>query len=124
MKKIGEKFREHPIDITIRIAVLALIILYTFQILGPFIQILVWSLIISIAIFPFQKRLSELLNGRKKLAAGIITLGMLTLIILPITILAEELVINFSSIKELLSSKAVDVPPPSLKIKEISLFII
>ena len=121
MKKIAEKFKEHPIDITIRIAVLALIIIYSFQILGPFIQILVWSLIISIAIFPIQKRLSELLDDRKKLAAGIITLGMLTLIILPITILAEELVINFSAIKALLSSKSVDVPPPSLKIKEIAI---
>jgi predicted PurR-regulated permease PerM len=120
MKNFGKKFNEHPIDLTIRIAVLSLIILYTFQILGPFIQILVWSLIISIAIFPIQKRLSELLNNRKKLAAAIITLGMLTLIILPITILAEELVINFSSIKALLSSKGVDVPPPSLKIKEIA----
>ena len=121
MKKLGEKFKEHPIDLTIRIAVLALIIIYSFQILGPFIQILIWSLIISIAIFPLQKRLAELLNDRKKLAAAIITLGMLTLIILPITILAEELVINFSLIKDLLSSKNVDVPPPSLKIKEIAL---
>lgn len=121
MKRFGEKFKEHPIDLTIRLAVLALIILYTFQILGPFIQILVWSLIISIAIFPVQKKLTELFNGKKKLAAGIITLGMLTLIILPITILAEELVINFSYIKTLLSTKAVDVPPPTLKIKEIAL---
>lgn len=121
MKKFGETLKEHPIDLVIRIAVLSLIVIYTFQILGPFIQILVWSLIISIAIFPVQKRLTKLLNNRKKLAAGIITLGMLTLIILPITILAEELVVNFSSIKELLSSKAIDVPPPSLKVKDVAL---
>ena len=120
MKNITENFKGHPIDVIIRVAVLGLILVYSFQILGPFIQVLVWSLIISIAIYPVQKRLSELLNNRKKLAAAIITLGMLTLIILPITILAEELIINFSSIKDLLSSKKIDVPPPTLKIKDIA----
>ena len=121
MKKIVENIRNHPIDVTIRVSVLALIIYYSFEILGPFIQILIWSLIISIAIFPIQRKLSELLGNRKKISAALVTLAMLTLIILPITILAEELVRNFSTIKELLSSNTLDIPPPALKIKDISL---
>ncbi|MCT4624540.1 MAG: AI-2E family transporter [Schleiferiaceae bacterium] len=112
---------EHPIDVVIRISALVVIIAWSFQILKPFLSILVWSLIISIALFPVQKKLSELLNNRNKLAAMLITLGMLILIILPITILAEELIKNFSTITQTLSAQNIDVPPPSDRIKEIAI---
>ena len=53
-KNIKSKKKEiqNVIDIAIQLAVLALMIGWCFQILRPFVGIILWAIIIAIAVFP------------------------------------------------------------------------
>ncbi len=78
-----KSYMELATDIAIRIGVLALLIAWCFQILRPFITPVIWGAIIAIAFYPACRKLRDLLGGRTKMAASILTVITLLLIILP-----------------------------------------
>ncbi|MBE0647634.1 MAG: AI-2E family transporter [Bacteroidales bacterium] len=82
------------------------------MILQPFLVMIIWGVIISIALFPGYKWLKKRLGERKKLAALLITLLALVLIILPLGLLAGSLVSGVQQILELFKNDQGLIPPP------------
>ncbi|HHP7233640.1 MAG TPA: hypothetical protein ACFCUC_03340, partial [Desulfobacterales bacterium] len=58
-------------DIAIRLAVLAVLIGWCFQILRPFISPVIWGVIIAIAVYPMYQKLNTKLGERRKFTAAI-----------------------------------------------------
>ncbi|UCE83991.1 MAG: AI-2E family transporter [Deltaproteobacteria bacterium] len=100
------------IDIAIRIGLIALLIALCFQILRPFISLVIWAIILAIAFFPLCRRLSGVLGGRIKLAAAIITVVTLLVIILPSIRMVGSLVDGTKYINDRIQHSEFKVPPP------------
>ncbi len=100
------------IDIAIRIGVLALLIAWCFQILRPFITPVIWGAIIAIAFYPACRKLRDLLGGRIKMAAAILTIITLLLIILPSIKMVGSLVDGMTYLNGKIQSGEIKVPPP------------
>ena len=100
------------IDIAIRIGLIALLIALCFQILRPFISLVIWAIILAIALYPACKRLSGALGGRLRLAAAIITVVTLLVIILPSIRMVGSLVNGTKYINDRIQSSEFKVPPP------------
>ena len=100
------------IDIAIRIGVIALLIVLCFQILRPFISLVIWGAILAIAFYPVCRRLRGVLGGRNKLAAAIITVVMLLAIILPSVRMVGSLVDGVKYINGRIQSSEMKMPPP------------
>ena len=64
---------EDVIRLAIRIALLAFLIYWSFVLVRPFIPILVWSVVLTVALYPFYAWLSRNLGERPKTAAIVIT---------------------------------------------------
>jgi predicted PurR-regulated permease PerM len=108
-----EKAHTGPaIDIAIRIGVIALLIVLCFQILRPFISLVIWGAILAIAFYPACRRLRGVLGGRDKLAAAIITVVMLLGIILPSIRMVGSLVDGVKYIDHRIQSSEMKMPPP------------
>jgi predicted PurR-regulated permease PerM len=107
-----KKYTGPAIDIAIRIGVIALLIVLCFQILRPFISLVIWGAILAIAFYPACRRLRELLGGRIKLAAAIITVVMLLAIILPSVRMVGSLVDGVKYINDRIHSSEMKMPPP------------
>lgn len=71
------------VDITIKLGVLLLLLAWCFRIIYPFVSIVLWALIISVAVFPLFKTISKKLGDSKKISGTIITLVFLSVIIIP-----------------------------------------
>ena len=99
-------------DIAIRIGVLALLIVWCFQILRPFITPVIWGTIIAIAFYPACKKLRDLLGGRIKMAASIMTVMTLLLIIFPSVKMVGSLVDGMTYLNQKIQSGEIKVPPP------------
>jgi len=115
--------KENPIlktavDITIKIGVLLLVIFFCFRILQPFVNILIWSLVISIIEYPAYYKLRDILGDRKKLAAIIVTVVLLSFILVPGYWLVNSLVEGMKSVVENFRSGDIQVPPPSESVSE------
>jgi predicted PurR-regulated permease PerM len=112
-KMIQEKsYMKLAIDIAIRIGVLSLLIAWCFQILRPFITPVIWGTIIAIAFYPACKKLRDLLGGRIKMAASILTVITLLLIILPSIQMVGSLVDGTTYLNDKIQNGEIKIPPP------------
>ena len=71
------------IQLVIRLGLLALLILWTFLIIKPFVPILAWSAVLAVAFYPAFSWLAKILGGSPRTAATILTLIMLAIVIGP-----------------------------------------
>ena len=52
-----------------------MIVIWSLQIIGPFLEIALWAIILTVAIYPLFKGLATRLGGRGNLAAVLISSG-------------------------------------------------
>lgn len=110
-------FSTKALELTIRIGLVLLLIFWCFRIAQPFIEIIIWSIIIAVAIKPGYDRLKYALGKRGRLTATIVTLLALILLIVPTYILSESL-INYTKVYYLqLKEGTLNLPPPKESIE-------
>jgi predicted PurR-regulated permease PerM len=88
----GEKYSIRRIaEISLRIALLFLLLYWCYSIIKPFIDILLWSVIFTVALYPLYNWTRQKLGGKKTLASVIIVLLLMALLMLPVVIFAKSL---------------------------------
>ena len=100
------------IDLVIRIFVLGLIAAWCFILVRPFIALVLWASILSIALYPLFLWLKKLLGGRANLAVTLITLLGLGVIIGPVSFIATVLISNVQSLTDNIAAGNLIIPPP------------
>ena len=63
------------IELAIRLAVLGLLLYWAFILVRPFITIAIWSVVLTVALYPVYDRMVGWLGGRRRLAAVLLTLS-------------------------------------------------
>jgi predicted PurR-regulated permease PerM len=109
---------EEVIQIAIRLALLALLVLWSFILLRPFISILVWSVVLAVALYPAYDWLSEHLGRRPGVAAAIVTLVVLAVFLGPATWIGFGLVEGLRNISDQLTSGDLTIPTPPDGVKD------
>lgn len=111
-------FQARVLEAAIRISLLALLVLWCFNIVRPFIMPVLWGAIMAVAIYPLFEKAYTALGGREKLTATLITLLALTILIAPTVMLSTSVVESSKSLSEQLDAGTLVVPPPSEKVKD------
>ncbi|WP_428357308.1 AI-2E family transporter [Methyloprofundus sp.] len=111
-------FTNKVIEVVIRIALIFVIIGLCFEIIRPFMIIVVWGIIISVAIYPLYNRLSIVLGERYKLAATLYTLLALSLLIAPSIMITSSLVETSAHLAKGFSEGTLEIPPPNKSVSE------
>ncbi len=105
------------IDVTIRLGILGLLIYLSFILVRPFISIAIWSVVLTIALYPIYSWMVERLGGRRRLAAVLLTILNLVIVIGPVTWLALGLIDSFQTLSQRLDPSALELPPPPATLK-------
>jgi predicted PurR-regulated permease PerM len=105
-------------DTVIRIGVPALLLFWCFQIVRPFIVTVLWGAIIAVAIHPVYRTLTNLLQGRQRLAASLLSVTFLALLLVPTVVLTKLLVNNVTTLAENFHRGQIVIPPPPEGVKE------
>lgn len=106
------------IELAIRLGVLALLLYWSFLLVQPFISIVIWSAVLTVALYPVFEWISFRLGGRRRLAATLTTILSLLVIIGPATWLALGLIDSFRAISDQLDLSILRIPPPANSVKE------
>lgn len=109
---------EDEIQLAVRLALLALLIYWSFVVIRPFVPILAWSVVLTVALYPVFNILSHLLGDRPKLAATVLTLINLGIVIGPATWLGLGAVDGLRSFAAQLGAGTLAIPTPPAGIKE------
>jgi predicted PurR-regulated permease PerM len=100
-------------EIFIRLGALVLLVAWCFVIVQPFIGIIGWSIVMSVALFPTFDRLRTLMGGRTKSAAVLMTVAFLLVFIVPAVVLSETLVGGVRMVAAELQHGTLKIPMPS-----------
>ncbi|MDH3838686.1 MAG: AI-2E family transporter [Desulfobacteraceae bacterium] len=110
-------FVARALEATIHIGLVLLLLFWCFKIGQPFIQIIIWGIIIAVAIHPIYDRLKSALGGRGRLAATLITLLALIVLLVPTYMLSGSLIDTAQEISAKLDKGTLSVPPPSESVR-------
>lgn len=99
-------------EVFIRMSLLAIMGLSCFLLLRPFLSFIIAGILMAIAIYPGYRMLTKVLRGRGNLAAGLCTLLLLVVILLPAVLLAGTLADGIRSIAGQLQAGQLKIPPP------------
>ena len=106
------------IEIAIQLAALGLLLYWSFALVRPFISIVIWSAVLTSALYPVYDWMTFRLGGRRRLAAFLVTVLSLLIVIGPATWLGLGLVASLQMISERLDISALTIPPPEKSVKE------
>jgi predicted PurR-regulated permease PerM len=105
-------FVARALEAAIRIGLVALLLYWCFKIGQPFIEIIIWGIVIAVAIHPGYDRLKSALGGRGRLAATLITLFALIVLLVPTYMLSDSLINAVQEYSANIDKGTLRVPPP------------
>ncbi len=106
------------IELAVRLSVLGLLLYWSFILVRPFITIAIWSVVLTVALYPAYDSLVNWLGGRRRLAAILLTVLSLLVVIGPATWLVVGLIDSLRSLSERLDLSVLALPPPPGSIKD------
>ena len=106
------------IEIAIRLGALGLLLYWSLVLVRPFISIVIWSVVLTVALYPMFEWMALRLGGRRRLAAVLVTVLSLLIVIGPATWLAFGLIDSLRMISERLDFSTLTIPPPSKSVKD------
>ncbi len=109
-------FTRKALEASIKIGLIFLLLSWCFNIAKPFINALAWGTIIAVALYPLHQTLSETLGAREKLSAGLITVLLLLIILVPCVFLGNVIGDNVREVAEKLRQETFTIPPPNEKV--------
>ncbi len=104
------------VEIAIHVSFIGFLVYWTFILVSPFLPFIVWSVVLTVALYPGFDWLAALFGGRRRLAAALITILGLLVVIGPVTWLGLGLVDGLKTLIQQLDSGKL-IPPPSETIK-------
>ena len=110
---------KNTINIFVKIAVLTILIIWSINIVKPFVMLMIWSIIVAVALYPFYKKIITLFKEKKKgLVSSLFIIILLALITIPAFNVTESIVETSNEIYHNFESGSLDIPPPNENVKE------
>ena len=110
---VDQKFLSNAMASFIQILAVLVMLYWCFLIVAPFMSIVIWAIIISVAVYPAHTALTAKVGGRKKLSATIIVLIGLAIIIIPTWYLADSTIGGLKYVAAELEDGSATIPPPN-----------
>ncbi|MBS0010529.1 MAG: AI-2E family transporter [Bacteroidales bacterium] len=106
------------IDLILKLGGLFIVVFLCYRIIQPFINILLWSLIIAVIMYPLFEMINRYVRGMEKLAALLLSLVSLSILVLPSIWLVNQLVDGIKYIADMLPEGELQIPPPTESVAE------
>ena len=110
------QFVRRAVEAAIRIGVLALLVVWSFMIVRPFVMPVLWGVIIAVAVFPAYNYLTAKLGGRRRLTASLLAVFALALLLVPAVKFFGGTFDVVRSVAAQMDAGTLAVPPPPEKV--------
>jgi predicted PurR-regulated permease PerM len=101
------------LDVLIRAGLVAVLAVFCFRIFVPFLNLMVWALILAITLYPLQVRLRDLFGGKDGLIATLIILIAFAVILVPTYLLGVAVATSIERAMAVFRSGSFHIPPPA-----------
>jgi predicted PurR-regulated permease PerM len=116
--RTDDRFLSNAMASFIQISALLVLLILCLRIVGPFVSIVVWGVVIGVGLYPTHQSLTAKLGGREKWSATVLVLIGLTIVIVPVWLTAESSIDTMQNISRNVDAGTVSIPPPNEKVAE------
>lgn len=109
------------LDVLIRAGLITVLVLFCFQIFEPFLNLMLWAVILAITLYPLHTLLKRKLGNKDGRAATLIVVVALALLMVPIYLLGTSITESVEGALAILKSDTVTIPLPNEKIATLPL---
>ena len=106
------------IEWAIKLGCLAILLYWSVLLIQPFLTIIVWATILSVALYPIFEWMVSRLRMPRVLAAIVITILSFAIVLGPATWLGVSMIATVGSIVDQINTGAIAIPPPPQSIKD------
>ncbi|MNF60172.1 putative inner membrane protein [compost metagenome] len=100
------------LDVLIRAGLLTILAMFCFRIFSPFLDLMLWSIILAITLYPLHIKFKNRLGLSSGHTATLLVLIAVAILMVPIYLLGTSLVDSVESAIAVVKSDTVQVPPP------------
>ena len=111
-------FQRNMMTSFIQIAAVVILVSYCLTIVGPFVSLVIWGLVLAVAIYPLHLKLASALGGKENFAATIIILIGVVIVVLPGWLVAESVISSIMAFAAEVKSGTLQIPPPAEKVAD------
>lgn len=101
------------LDVMIRAGLIVVMVLFCFEIFRPFRDLMLWSLILAITLYPLQTRLRGPLGHKDGFIATLIVLVAILILMVPVYLLGASVADSVQSTIILVKTEGFHIPPPT-----------
>jgi predicted PurR-regulated permease PerM len=115
----NKKFTGSMIETIIKIAILGILVLWTFFLIKPFLIPIVWGMILAIAVEPFFGKIVTRLGGKRTLAVVVFLIVIFVLLVIPTLLLVMDSIDTVQALAEQMKDRPLAIPPPPAGIADL-----
>jgi predicted PurR-regulated permease PerM len=104
---------EDMLDVLVKVGLIAMMVVICFRIFAPFMNLLLWGLILGVALYPLQQKISGGSEGKQGRSATLLVLGIILLIGAPTVMIASSFAAHIYDLVDAFRTNQVSVPVPA-----------
>jgi predicted PurR-regulated permease PerM len=113
-----ERLAARLLDVLIRAGLILAMIMLCFRVFSPFLDLMIWALILAVCLYPLQQSVAAKLGGRQGLAATLLVLLGIVVIVVPTAALMNSLGDWVHDFINDVQNNTLKVPPPRESVAE------
>lgn len=111
--KTDERFVASAMASFIQIGAFVLLLMLCYQIVAPFVHIVLWAIVIAVGLYPTHQALTTKLGGREKTSSVLLVLAGLLIVLAPVILTAESSIVAAQKFSTNVAAGTVNIPPPN-----------
>lgn len=110
--KLDSALSQGLLDVLIKAGLVAALVIFSFQVFQPFLELMLWAVILAVTLYPLHCRITRRWGLKDGYAATVVVLLVLVLLLVPIYLVVVSITESVDSMLTLLKSGAWSVPTP------------
>lgn len=116
--KLDGALSQGMLDILIKAGLVAALVIFSFEVFQPFLELMLWSVILAVTLYPVLRKVKARTGLKDGHAATLLVLFVLLVLIVPIYLMAMSITESAGSVGDILKSGTLNVPAPKPSVAE------
>jgi predicted PurR-regulated permease PerM len=110
-QELEQRMASGLLDVLIRAGLVLAMAMLCYQVLSPFLTLMVWALILAVTLYPLHQSLANKIGGRQGLAATLLVIVGILLILAPTAMLMSSLGDSVHQLVNDVQNNSLKIPP-------------
>jgi len=106
-------------DTLIRVTLIASLAVLCFRVFSPFLNLMIWSIILAVTLYPLHQRLARAIGGRQGLASALLVILGIALVVVPTWLLMNSFADSVRGLVGAVQQNTLQIPPPREGIRRL-----